>query len=299
MSLHSLNPFLCAFLFALASLAIKRGLMDGAGATRAVFVTNAVFFFCLIPFWWFSPETYPQELIWAPALAGLAAFLGSIFQTVALKLGDVSVATPLLGGKVLFVALFSTLILGQVLPLSWWAGAILAGTGVYFLGRSPGQKDIHNRLGLTVLLSLLSVCAFALMDICVAGWGEAFGFRKFVAFQQVVTFGLSLLLIPFFKESLFRMPTRCWGWLLGGSLVVVTQYFLLNWTIATCKEPTSVNILYSSRGIWSVVLVWTVGGLFGNREQDLGWRVLTHRILGAGLLFVAICLVLLEDAFPL
>ena len=299
MPLQYINPLVCAFLFALASLAIKRGLMDGAGAMRGVFITNGVFFVCLVPFWWLSPDAWPTSLIWAPALAGLAAFLGSLFQTVALKLGDVSVATPLLGGKVLFVALFSTLMLGNVLPFSWWAGALLAGLGVFFLGQAPGRAMAHNRLGLTILLSVLSVCFFALMDVCVAGWGEAFGFRKFVALQQVVTFGLSLSLIPFFKEPLRNMPGTCWGWLIGGSLVIVFQYYVLNWTISTYKDPTAVNIFYSSRGIWSVVLVWTVGSLFGNLEHGLGWRVLMRRIFGAGLLFMAICLVLLEDSFHL
>lgn len=299
MPLQYINPLVCAFLFGIASLAIKRGLMEGAGATRGVFITNGVFFLCLLPLWWISGEAYPPGLLWAPAVAGLAAFLGSLFQTIALKLGDVSVATPLLGGKVLFVALFSTLILGNVLPLSWWAGAVLAGVGVFFLGQAPGQSTQPSRLGLTVFLSLLSVCAFALMDICVAGWGEAFGFRKFVAFQQVVTFGLSLTLIPFFKGSLRSMSTTCWGWLVGGSLIVVGQYYLLNWTISTYKDPTAVNIFYSSRGIWSILLVWSVGSLFGNPEGGLGWRVLTRRIFGASLLLAAICLVLLEDSFHL
>ncbi|MGC9450736.1 MAG: EamA family transporter [Oceanipulchritudo sp.] len=288
-----INPLICALLFAIASLALKRGLMEGAGATRGVFVTNGTFFACLVPLWWISPEPWPAGLLWAPALAGLSAFLGSLFQTLALKIGDVSVATPLLGAKVLFVALFSTLILGNILPLSWWLGAVLAGAGVFFLGQGPGVTDAPRRLGLTIFLSILSVAAFGLMDICVAGWGEAFGFRRFVAFQQIVTFALSLSLIPFFQGPLFGMPRKCWAWLVAGSLVIVGQYYLLNWTISTYKDPTAVNIFYSSRGIWSVILVWTIGSAFGNLEGRLGWRILLRRIFGAGLLFAAILLVLL------
>ncbi len=299
MALNFLNPLLCAFLFALANLALKRGLMEGAGATRGVFITNAVFFVALVPFWWMTDQPVQPELWWAPALAGLSAFLGSFFQTIALKLGDVSVATPLLGGKVLFVALFSTLVLGNVLPFAWWMGAILAGVGIFFLGQTPGQKSPQERLLLTVVLSLLSVCAFAFMDICMAGWGAEFGFRRFIAAQQVVTFSLSLCLVPFFKESLFRMSRACWTWLLAGSAVIVLQYYILNWTISTYQQPTVVNIFYSSRGVWSVLLVWGVGSFFGNRERHLGWRVFRRRILGASLLLAAISVVLLERAFHL
>lgn len=299
MALNYLNPLFCAFLFALASLALKRGLQEGAGATRAVFVTNGVFFFALAPFWWFSSGPVDTSLLWAPVAAGIAAFLGSVFQTIALKIGDVSVATPLLGGKVLFVALFSTLVLGNVLPLGWWLGAILAGAGIFFLGQAPGQPAAHSRLALTVVLSILSVCAFAFMDVCMAGWGAEFGFQRFISFQQVVTFGLSLTLVPFFKAPLFKMPRSCWAWLLGGSLVIVFQYYILNWTISTFQQPTVVNIFYSSRGLWSVVLVWAIGIRFGNLESQHGWKVFWRRSVGAGLLFVAICLVLLEKAFHL
>jgi uncharacterized membrane protein len=294
MPLYFLNPLLSAFLFALASLALKRGLAEGAGATRSVFITNAAFFFGLLPLWWIFPQSIDPGLLWAPALAGVAAFAGGLFQFMALKLGDVSVATPLLGGKVLFVAFFSTLILGNVLPLSWWAGAVLAGLGIFFLGQSPGRVKAPGNLVLTIFLSLCSVSTFALMDILIAGWGQAFGFQRFVVLQQVVTFGLSFALIPFFKGSLSAMSRRCWPWLIGGSVLIVTQFYILNWTISTYKDPTAINIFYSSRGIWSVLLVWAVGPLFGNRERRLGWSGFWRRGLGAVLLFTAICLVIFE-----
>jgi drug/metabolite transporter (DMT)-like permease len=294
MPLHYLNPLLCAFLFAVASLALKRGLAEGAGATRSVFVSNALFFFALAPLWWIFPQPVDAGLLWAPAAAGAVAFLGALLQFMALKLGDVSVATPLLGSKVLFVALFSTVILGNVLPLSWWAGALLAGAGIFFLGRRPGHLRGSGQLGLTILLSLGSVASFAMMDILVAGWGKSFGFQRFVVVQQVVTFGLSFALIPFFKAPLWAMAGRCWPWLLGGGLLIVGQFYLLNWTISTYGDPTALNIFYSSRGIWSVMLVWAVGPLFGNRERGHGWRIFWWRVLGALLLFAAICLVLFD-----
>ena len=292
MTLHYLNPLLCAFLFALANILLKRGLVDGAGALRCVFITNGTFFVCLVPLWWIFQTPVDSSLMWAPVLAGAAAFLGSLFSTLALKIGDVSVATPLLGSKVLFVAVLSTLILGNQLPLSWWLGAILAGTGIFFLGRGPGARHGAGPIALTIFLSLLGVGFFALMDIIIAGWGEVFGFQRFVAIQQVVTFGLSLLLVPFFREPLRVVPKQSLLWIFGGSLIIVVQFFILNWTIAIYRDPTAVNIVYSSRGIWSVILVWTVGSIFGNRESAHGWGVFGRRAVGALLLLVAISLVL-------
>jgi drug/metabolite transporter (DMT)-like permease len=299
MSFHYINPLICAFIFALASLFMKRGLTEGAGTTRTVFVTNACFFLALLPLWWIFPTEVTPALLWAPAAAGVVAFLGGVFQMMALKIGDVSVATPLLGGKVLFVALISTLILGNVLPFSWWIGAVLAGTGVFFLGQVPGATKSTNRLGLTILLSVFSVASFAMMDILIAGWGKQFGFQRFVVLQQVVTILLSLALIPLFKDSLWKMSRRCWPWLVGGSLLIVLQFYILNWTISTYKDPIAINIFYSSRGIWSVFLVVTVGPFLGNNERGHGWPILWRRSLGATLLFAAICLVVFENLVSL
>ncbi len=285
-------PLLAGFLFAAASLALKRGIMEGGGATRGVFVTNTVFLLALLPLWWFFRTPIQPGLLWAPLAGGVAAFSGSVFQFTALKNGDVSVATPLLGGKVIFVALFSTIILGNVLPLSWWLGAVLAGLGIFFLGRPPAATTAGpaTRVGLTILLSVASVASFAVMDIIVAGWAREFGFQRFVVIQQIIVFSCSLGLIPFFQGPLLAMPAKCWPWLLGASLVVVAQFYILNWTISEFGNPTAANILYSSRGLWSVVLVWSVGPLFGNFERGQGWQVLWRRALGAGLLLAAICL---------
>jgi O-antigen ligase len=52
-------------------------------------------------------------------------------------------------------------------------------------------------------------------------------------------------------------------------------------------------VLYSSRGLWSVLAVWLVGHWFANREQHHGARVLVWRFIGAALLMAAILIVLL------
>ena len=48
------------------------------------------------------------------------------------------------------------------------------------------------------------------------------------------------------------------------------------------------NVIYASRGLWSVLLVWRCGHWVQSREQDLGGRVLAWPLAGAGLLMSAI-----------
>ena len=65
-------------------------------------------------------------------------------------------------------------------------------------------------------------------------------------------------------------------------------------SISIYRHATTANVLYSSRGLWSVVAVWGIGHWFANREQHLGARVLAWRLVGAILLMAALLMVLVE-----
>jgi hypothetical protein len=65
-------------------------------------------------------------------------------------------------------------------------------------------------------------------------------------------------------------------------------------SISIYRHATSANVLYSSRGLWSVVAVWGIGHWFANREQHLGAWVLAWRLVGAILLMAALLMVLLD-----
>ena len=63
------------------------------------------------------------ELIWQPAIIAALFVLGLAF-TFAIEKGDVSIATPIFGVKVVFVAFLVTLMGLQDLPTSVWQAAI-------------------------------------------------------------------------------------------------------------------------------------------------------------------------------
>jgi hypothetical protein len=70
------------------------------------------------------------------------------------------------------------------------------------------------------------------------------------------------------------------------------QALTITSTIAHWGNVAAVNVVYSSRGLWSVVLVWLAGRWVHNREQELGAVVLRWRLAGAILMLAAIGLVL-------
>jgi hypothetical protein len=62
-------------------------------------------------------------------------------------------------------------------------------------------------------------------------------------------------------------------------------------TLAVYGKATSANIVYASRGLLSVALVWMVGHWFMSTEQHLGPKVLRWRLAGALLMMSAIVIV--------
>ena len=66
-------------------------------------------------------------------------------------------------------------------------------------------------------------------------------------------------------------------------------------SISIYRQVTSANVLYSSRGLWSVA-VCAIGHWFANREQQLGARVLAWRLIGAVLLMAAILMVVMDSS---
>jgi hypothetical protein len=63
-------------------------------------------------------------------------------------------------------------------------------------------------------------------------------------------------------------------------------------TIARWGHAAPVNVIYSSRGLWSILLVWTCGRWLHSRDTGLGGKVLGWRLAGAALMMSAIVLVL-------
>jgi hypothetical protein len=105
---------------------------------------------------------------------------------------------------------------------------------------------------------------------------------------------LSLAFVPLFSGSLTSIPRSAWPWLGGGCLLVALQSLAIVCTVAKWGNATVANIVYSTRGLWGVVLVWTIGPMLGVRDATLTARILWCRLCGAALLLLAILLLLTQ-----
>jgi hypothetical protein len=79
---------------------------------------------------------------------------------------------------------------------------------------------------------------------------------------------------------------------LGGTATLGVQAVVFVSTIAKWGEAAPANVLYSSRGLWTVLLVWLFGHWVKSREQHLGRSILGWRLAGAFFMMSAIVLVM-------
>lgn len=290
MEVYQIIPLFNAVIYAVGALCIKRATTSGIGPWRTTFVSNLVLFLAAAPLWFFGRPLEGLSEYLALFTVGTCFFLGQLFTCLALHKGDVSLHTPLMGTKTVFVALIVWLVFGEQLEVSVWVGALLSAVAIMLM-RSRVTVADRAKVSITIYLALASAVAFAASDALTQHFGASLGFYKIVAgcFSTVMLY--SVLLVPRFKSPMSEIPRSSWNWLLLGTVLMAVQAGLMAFVLSVYGHATVVNVIYSSRGVWSVVLVWVVGHWFSNTEQDLGASVLARRLLGAILLIAAIVVV--------
>lgn len=286
-----LFPLAAAVLYAVGSLLLKRSLADGVGAWRTTFVCNVLLAALAAPLLAFAPAPSPEAAWYQPVVSGTTFFLGQVFTFLALNRGDVSVATPVLGTKVIFVAFLSVLLIHLKIAWTLWLAALLTTVALALLGGGHLSAAARRKFVSTALYAGLSALAFSVTDVTTQKWCQPWGTAAFVPRFLGVCALLSLGLIPFFSGRLRDIGAASWRWLLGGAFLLGLQGLMLYVVIGHYGHATEVNVIYNSRGLWTIVLVWAAGSWFANTENREGRGAMAGRLAGSVLLLAAIVLV--------
>jgi drug/metabolite transporter (DMT)-like permease len=292
--MHLLLPLLAAIAFAAGSLVYKRALSEGASLAHAVVVNNVVLGFTFLPLLVLDPHPVPWNQIHLPAITATSFVMGHLLNVASLRVGDVSVATPLLGAKVLFVALVAKFAFGEpITPLKTVAAALTTG-GVLLTGITDFKPG--RRAGVTTALALGCAAAFSVTDVLIQVWASRFGVFNFLALMFAALAVESLVLLPFLGVRTLIAPAAAWRWIGLAIGLSATQAILITGTIGIWKDAAGVNVVYGTRGLWSLVLVWWAGHWFGNaeRHETSPGRMLT-RAAGAVLILTAVVLSVLGN----
>jgi drug/metabolite transporter (DMT)-like permease len=99
-------------------------------------------------------------LLWQPAVIAMLFILGLIFTFLAVERGEVSIATPVFGIKVVFVALLLTVFGEEQLPAAVWYAAALATVGIGLIQWTKLRDHKIQRFLLpgVLLIALQAIC---------------------------------------------------------------------------------------------------------------------------------------------
>jgi len=287
-----LMPLACALIYVIGALTVKRAAAFGVGVWRTSFLSNMALAALFAPVWFlYGGEIHPWADYWQPAVTAVCFFGGQALTFLALSRGDVSVTTPVMGTKVILVALFSSLLRVGEVPLQWWIGAALSTAAIGLL--HLGGEARHRHVGQTVVLTFCSATSFSLGDVLLQKWVPGWGWGNYFPPMALMIGLLSCALVPFFSAPLSALPAAAWRWVAPGALLMAVNNAGVVVAIVLVGSATVVNIIYSVRGLFSVLLVWLIGHWFTNDEKHLGGRVLRLRFFGATLMVAAIVLVLI------
>lgn len=284
-------PIGAALIYVAAVLSIKRSADLGVGLWESTFVSNlatAVLFQAVLLF---GGNWLPLAYWWQPVVVALLFLLGQAATLYSLQSGDVSVATPVLGLKIVLVAVFTTLVISGGLPWQIWGAALLATVGIAALNHRGAHKA-GGDAKMTILSAGFAAMAFALFDVLVQKWSPAWGVGRFLPLTMGIVGFLSLAFRPRSSQSLRAVARPALRWLVMGSGLFALQTVVFVSSIAHFGNATAMNVVYSSRGVWSILAVAFLGHWFHSSEKALGAQVLRWRFAGATLMFAAIILVL-------
>lgn len=292
MEVFHINTAIAALGYSVAAVFSKQALSRGAGILRLSFMMNLIFLPVFGILLLQHSGAIPWDRIQYPILTGVFFFLGQIFTIAAIRLGDVSLQTPMMGTKAVFAVLIAIVCGTEAVGLPIFLAALVAMLGVVFLGFSGNGAE---RVGISISLALLSSLTFAGSDTMVGVFAGEFGVPSFLFIAMAVNAFLSFLLIPFFTEPLREIPRAAWPWMLAACLLMAGQALLLNFTLGRFQHVAEINVIYSTRGLWSVVLGALAVRFFDQSGGANASRTYALRFAGALLMCIAIAILFLPN----
>ena len=230
-----------------------------------------------------------MEDLKAGGMIGILFFAAQSCCFIALRSGDASMVTPIMGSKSLFVALFLFILSLSPSPLGpeTWTAAILAAIAVALIGW-PAQGSKPSLMGLG--FALATAAGFGLVDSLVPHFSHLSDPFN-VLFSMFAAVGLlSFLLIPLSKGKFLAFRGRADRWMWASCFPMGAQAVLMSIAIGFHHVPTEANVFYSCRGLWAILLVAWLGKRMGLKEGTIPRSTQIRRLLGACLLLAGIYL---------
>lgn len=295
-SLHLLFPLLSSLLFVVAATFAKQATLRGVSPYTATAMSNFLLASCWFAFGCVRGDWLPMAG-WFTAVWIAMAFVGGQLSTyLAFRLGDVSLATPVFGVKIIIVAFLSSIVHQSGIELRTWIAAGLATVGVVVMqlggSSSNAPKLTARRAALAIGFALIAATSLSIFDVGVQMAGKRYGAPTFLVTMFSCVGLLSLTLLPWTDRVETLRKDEAIKPLVIAAVLMAAQAISITYSLAQFGDATRINIVYSLRGLWSVLLAWQLSRWSASPEGHPTKRTLIIRLVGTALLTTAVVVAL-------
>lgn len=296
-SAHLFFPLLSSILFVIAATFAKQATVRGVSPYTATALSNFLLAACWFTFGCVRNDWLQIGGWWNAMWIAMAFVTGQLSTYLAFRLGDVSLATPVFGVKIIMVAFLSSIVHQSGIELRTWIAAALATVGVIVMqlggsSSASSPKLTARRAALAIGFALLAATSLSIFDVGVQMAGKRYGASTFLITMFSCVGLLSLGLLPWtdrlesLRKNQSTKPLVIAGILMAGQAISIT------YSLAQFGDATRINIVYSLRGLWSVLLAWQLSRWSASLEGHPSARTLAMRFLGTVLLTAAVVVAL-------
>jgi drug/metabolite transporter (DMT)-like permease len=150
--------------------------------------------------------------------------------------------------------------------------------GIFLTGWKDLRKSRANTAAIG--LCLASSAGFAAGDVILQEWVPRYGGFTFMVIIAGIIAAFSAVWVLVWDRPALRVASEHRKPLFYGSFTLVLQSIGMGAALGFFNDAARVNVVYGSRGLWSILLVWLIGGWFGNRERHSDPEALKWRTFG-------------------
>lgn len=260
---------------------------SGMSAMSILALTNLGLMFLGLPALLLAGEPPALAELWKPLAVGIFFALANYTTFICAHYGEVSLMTPVMGVKILFV--FATVaVMDGIWPApTVFTAGIICCAAVFLMGFDKSAFKSH-KAGKTLALALITCLFYAVCDVLVQKLSAGFGVFEFLGLVGIV---LALSSAPFIPKmvreiSAWKPATKT---SLAAAVFMVGDCLLMFAALAEGLDAGMCNILYNTRGVISVALVCVLSHKYTELEH-LSKGSAARRFAGSAMILAAVAM---------
>ncbi len=282
-----LFPVLAAACYALGVIAVKYASKSKTISGVSLLAMNNLFSGAVfIPQIFFAPDLPEFSIIWQPLLAGAFCAAGNLATFICAERGEVSLMTPIMGVKILFVLIFSNVMLQTRLPFSIMISGAICCAAVFIMGASKSKLN-RQKFRFTVFLALSACASYAACDVLMQKYAPNFSTRAMLALTTVAMPVSVIPLIPKLIGELKKSNPETIAFGSFSSVLLVGESYLMFISITGAVGAAMSNILFNTRGIIAIALIFAFGTK-SMKIRELDRHLAMRRAFGAAMILLSI-----------